>query len=177
MSIVALMAFLLKQVALLVAGAFVLLTVSPVQELNFRQNSVFNRLFLIIFFGLLGILGTYGGNEIFNSFANLRAMAVITAGLFGGPIVGLGAGLVAGGHRFLIDPWGFSALGCALATITEGFLAGWLQSHLKDRAMDWSVAFFLTIIGETLHMGMGAASLAPPSMMPLPLYASSCCPC
>ncbi|SFP20906.1 two-component system, LytT family, sensor histidine kinase LytS [Cohaesibacter marisflavi] len=154
MSIVALMAFLLKQVALLVAGAFVLLTVSPVQEINFRQDSIFNRLFLILFFGFLGILGTYGGNEIFNSFANLRAMAVITAGLFGGPVVGLGAGLVAGGHRFLIDPWGFSALGCALATITEGFLAGWLQRHLKDRAMDWSVAFFLTIIGETMHMGM-----------------------
>nr|WP_321455683.1 LytS/YhcK type 5TM receptor domain-containing protein [uncultured Cohaesibacter sp.] len=154
MSIVALMAFLLKQVALLVAGAFVLLTLSPVQEINFRQDSIFNRLFLIIFFGLLGILGTYGGNEIFNSFANLRAMAVITAGLFGGPVVGLGAGLVAGGHRFFIDPWGFSALACSLATITEGFLAGWLKYHLKERAMEWSVAFFLTIIGETLHMGM-----------------------
>ncbi len=154
MSIIALMAFLLKQVALLVAGAFVLLTLSPVQEINFRQNSIFNRLALIIFFGLLGILGTYGGNEIFNSFANLRAMAVITAGLFGGPVVGLGAGLIAGGHRFLIDPWGFSALACALATITEGFLAGWLQPRLKERAMDWSVAFFLTIIGETMHMGM-----------------------
>ena len=154
MSIVALMAFLLKQVALLVAGAFVLLTVSPVQEINFRRDSSFNRLFLIIFFGLLGILGTYGGNEIFNSFANLRAMAVITAGLFGGPLVGLGAGLVAGGHRFIIDPWGFFALACSLATILEGFLAGWLQRHLKERAMDWSVAFFLTIIGETMHMGM-----------------------
>ncbi|WP_316861830.1 LytS/YhcK type 5TM receptor domain-containing protein [uncultured Cohaesibacter sp.] len=154
MSIVALLTFLLKQVALLVAGAFVILTLSPVQDINFSRASLSNRLFLIIFFGILGILGTYGGNEIFNSFANLRAMAVVTAGLFGGPVVGLGAGLVAGGHRFLIDPWGFSALSCALATILEGLAAGLMRRWLKERAMDWTVAFFLTILGETMHMGL-----------------------
>ncbi|WP_035247593.1 LytS/YhcK type 5TM receptor domain-containing protein [Desulfogranum mediterraneum] len=154
MSIAALITILLKHVGLLVAGAFVLLTISPVQEINFRKTCIANRLFLIIFFGLFGILGTYSGNAIFNSIANLRAMAVITAGLFGGPLVGLGAGLIAGGHRFIIDPWGFSAIACSLATILEGVLAGGVHHHFKERCMDWKIAFVLTLFGEGIHMGM-----------------------
>lgn len=153
MTITALITVLLKHVGLLVAGAFVLLTISPVQELNFKKNSIYNRLFLIIFFGLFGILGTYSGNAIFHSIANLRAMAVITAGLFGGPIVGLGAGIIAGGHRFVIDPWGFSAVACSLATIVEGLLAGYMYLRFKERSLDWNRAMVLAFCGEVMHMG------------------------
>jgi two-component system sensor histidine kinase LytS len=154
MSIYALVTVLLKHVGLLVAGAFVLLTISPVQELNFKRNTVYNTLFLIIFFGLFGILGTYSGNAIFHSIANLRAMAVVTAGLFGGPLVGLGAGLIAGGHRFLIDPWGFSAFPCSLATIIEGLMAGYFHYRYTEKSMDWNIAMVLAFLGESLHMGL-----------------------
>lgn len=154
MTITALITVLLKHVGLLVAGAFVLLTISPVQELNFKKNSIYNRLFLIVFFGLFGILGTYSGNAIFHSIANLRAMAVVTAGLFGGPFVGFGAGLIAGGHRFVIDPWGFSAVACSLATIIEGLIAGYLHLYYKERSMDWTKGMLLAFAGEMLHMGL-----------------------
>ena len=154
MSIALLVTTLMKHVGLLVAGAFVLLTISPVQELNFKRDSVYNRLFLIFFFGMFGILGTYSGNTIFNSIANLRAMAVIPAGLFGGPVVGLGAGLLAGGHRFVIDPWGFSALPCSMATMLEGLLAGLIHLRLKDESMNWKLAMLLAFVGECLHMSM-----------------------
>ncbi len=154
MSIYVLVTVLLKHVGLLVAGAFVLLTFSPVQELNFKRNSIYNTLFLIIFFGLFGILGTYSGNAIFDSIANLRAMAVVTAGLFGGPLVGLGAGLIAGGHRFLIDPWGFSAFACSLATILEGGAAGYISLRCKEQSMDWGLAMLIAFSGEIIHMGL-----------------------
>lgn len=154
MSIYTLVTVLLKHVGLLVAGAFVLLTISPVQELNFKRKTIYNTIFLIIFFGLFGILGTYSGNAIFNSIANLRAMAVITAGLFGGPAVGLGAGLIAGGHRFLIDPWGFSAFPCSLATIIEGLVAGYIHLRYPEKSMDWKLAMLLALLGESLHMGL-----------------------
>lgn len=153
MSIASLAAILFKHMGLLIAGAFILLTFSPVQELNFRRQSLANRIFLIIFFGSFGILGTYSGNAIFNSIANLRAMAIIPAGLFGGPIVGLGAGLIAGGHRFFIDPWGFSALACSLATILEGVGAGMIHYYFKDRSMDGRFVLLCTLVGESMHMG------------------------
>ncbi|WP_136796185.1 MULTISPECIES: LytS/YhcK type 5TM receptor domain-containing protein [Desulfosediminicola] len=154
MSISILITFLLKHVGLLIAGAFVLLNISPVQELNYKRDSVYHKLFLIFFFGLFGILGTYSGNNIFSSYANLRAMAVIPAGLFGGPVVGLGAGLIAGGHRFLIDPWGFSAFPCATATVLEGLIAGFIHLRYIDRNMNWNLAMLIAFVGESVHMLM-----------------------
>ena len=152
MTIAILITLLLKHVAFLVAGAFVLLTISPVQELNFKEDTAANKLFLILFFGAFGILGTYSGNAIFDSIANLRAMAIITAGFFGGPLVGLGAGLIAGIHRFAIDPWGFSALSCSFATITEGLLAGLFHVRFPQYHLNWKTAFILALVGESYHM-------------------------
>ncbi len=154
MSITQLATLLFQHVGLLIAGAFILLTLSPVQELNFRQQSVINRIFLVLFFGFFGVLGTYSGNAIFDSIANLRAMAVIPAGLFGGPIVGFGAGIIAGGHRFFIDPWGFSSVSCAVATIIEGVGAGYIHHYYKEKSMDWRFVLLITFIGEFLHMGL-----------------------
>lgn len=145
---------LLKHVTILIAGAFIILAITPIQEFGFRQDKAKNRLFLIAFFGLFGVLGTYSGNDIFNSIANLRAMAVVTAGFFGGPIVGLAAGLIAGGHRFLIDPWGFSAVACSLATIIEGLGAGLIHNRFPQFHLNWRVAVIITIIGEMTHMAM-----------------------
>ncbi len=136
----------------MVAAAFILLTMAPVRELGFNRASLPNRLFLTVFFGVFGILGTYGGNAIFDSYANLRAMAVITAGLYAGPWVGLGAGIIAGGHRFLIDPWGFSTVACALATILEGVCSGLISRRLKGNSLDWKPAVIIGVVGEGLHM-------------------------
>lgn len=78
-------------------------------------------------------------------------MAAITAGLFGGPVVGFGAGLIAGLHRYVIDPGGFSAFPCGLATVIEGLVAGLIAWRIKD-SMDWRLAGLLGILGESLHM-------------------------
>jgi two-component system sensor histidine kinase LytS len=142
---------LIERFGLMVAGAFMLLSISPVQKLRRDTNSPLQKSFCILFFGLFGILGTYSGNAIFESVANLRAMAVITAGLFGGPAVGLGAGLMAGLHRNIIDPGGFSALPCGLATVLEGLFAGLVAWRVKE-SMDWRLAAMLGLVGETVHM-------------------------
>ncbi len=81
-------------------------------------------------------------------------MAVVTAGLFGGPLVGFGAGLIAGGHRFIIDPWGFIAVACSLATIFEGLFAGYMHLRYKERSLDWSKGMILAFIGEVFHMSL-----------------------
>lgn len=154
MSIVSLIITLVENVALLVAGAFVLLIIFPQKELESRGKETKGLFMLILFFGLFGILGTYKGNAIFHSVANLRAMAVIPAGLFGGPLVGFGAGLIAGGHRFLMDPWGFSSLPCSLATISEGLIAGMVHRYYPEKSSDWKTGMFLACGGEIMHMGL-----------------------
>ncbi|WP_319779491.1 LytS/YhcK type 5TM receptor domain-containing protein [Maridesulfovibrio sp.] len=152
---------LAERFGLIVAGAFLLLTITPIHRIGFRQSSPrTNTILQILIFGICGILGTYGGNFVFQSVANLRAMAVITGGLFGGPLVGLGAGLIAGGHRILIDIGGFSAIPCGTATMIEGLAAGIVSLHLTNK-MDWRAAAGLAFGGEILHMIM-VLYLSPP---------------
>lgn len=148
-----LLGVLIERFGLVVAAAFMLLSFRPLERLGGKHTSTVQTTYYVIFFGLFGILGTYSGNDIHQSVANLRAMAVITGGLFGGPVVGAGAGLIAGLHRNLIDIGGFSALPCGLATLIEGVVAGLVARKLGD-GLDWRAAGIIGILGETLHMGL-----------------------
>lgn len=144
-----------QRFGLLLACALAVLTLAPVGRLELGRAPRGSRTVLLIaLFGLFGVMGTYTGNNVFQSYANLRAMAVISAGLFGGPAVGIGAGLIAGGHRYLIDVGGFSALPCALATILEGTAAGLIAARMPGRSLDWRMALLIGVVGESLHMGL-----------------------
>ena len=146
---------LAERFGLMVGVVFLLMTIAPVQRMQTINASSRSGTALIMFlFGGLGILGTYTGNFVFDSVANLRAMVVITGGLFGGPAVGIGAGLIAGAHRILTDLSGFSAWPCGIATAMEGVAAGLLSLWLQERAMNWRIAGGLAIIGEAIHMSL-----------------------
>ncbi|MGE4538143.1 MAG: LytS/YhcK type 5TM receptor domain-containing protein [Desulfovibrio sp.] len=151
-----------QRFGLLLAGGFAIMTLAPFERMNIgRDRPLWSTLAAIVLFGLFGILGTYTGNYVFHSYANLRAIGVITAGLYGGPVVGIGAGLIAGGERYLIDIGGFSALPCALATILEGTAAGLIARRFPGRSLDWGVAMVLGILGESVHMGLVLALSRP----------------
>ncbi|MDK2955505.1 MAG: two-component system, LytTR family, sensor histidine kinase LytS [Desulfovibrionales bacterium] len=144
-----------QRFGLLITGGLAVLTFTPIGRLSlYRKPSRKVFIFQTLLFGLFGILGTYTGNSVFKSYANLRAMGVITAGLFGGPAMGLGAGLIAGGHRYLIDIGGFSAAPCALATILEGLAAGLIRGRLGGYPLNWRYAGAIALVGETAHMGL-----------------------
>lgn len=144
-----------QRFGLLLAGWFAVMTVTSLDKLGTRRGRpLWATTLLVLVFGLFGILGTYTGNVVFKSFANLRGMVVITAGLFGGPVVGFGAGLIAGGQRYLIDIGGFSALPCALATLLEGTAAGLVAWRYSGKSLDWGLALGLCAVGETVHQGL-----------------------
>ncbi|MFZ5427876.1 MAG: LytS/YhcK type 5TM receptor domain-containing protein [Thermodesulfobacteriota bacterium] len=144
-----------QRFGLLLAGGFAIMTVTSIDKLGPRRDRpLWASLLLVAMFGLFGVLGTYTGNAVFKSFANLRAMVVITAGLFGGPGVGFGVGAIAGAHRYLIDIGGFSALPCGLATLLEGAAAGLIARKYGPRSLDWRLAMLLCLAGETMHMGL-----------------------
>ncbi len=141
-----------QRFGLLLAGCFAVMTVTAIDKLGPRRaRPLWATALLTLMFGLFGVLGTYSGNVVFQSFANLRGMVVITAGLFGGPAVGIGSGLIAGGHRYLMDIGGFSALPCGLATLLEGTIAGLVAHRYPAKSLDWRLALFLCLGGETLH--------------------------
>lgn len=151
--IITLLLQLAEHVGLIIAAAFLLFTLGPFRRVGLHRDRPVNTLFLILIFGGFGITGTYGGDMVLDSFANLRAMSIIAGGLYGGPAVGLGAGLIAGVHRVLIDIGGFSAVPCGIATLLEGIAAGYVCLRLGKDNLNWKAAVLLGIVGESLHMG------------------------
>lgn len=145
---------LAEHFGLICAAAFILLSTRTLQRMISRELTIQDKLALILFFGAFGIFGTYDGDPIQGVVANLRGISMILAGLIGGPVVGTGAGLIAGGHRFLMDVGGFSSLPCGLGTLLEGMAAGFVSMKLKDKALSWRVAVSLGVIGESIHMGL-----------------------
>lgn len=149
--ILSLLITLLERFGLMLAAAFLIMTFGTIRNLELKPTNRRSTLLMILLFGFMGILGTYSGGQVQASVANLRAMSVITGGLVGGPLVGAGAGLIAGLHRNLIDLSGFSALPCGLATFLEGLVAGLLARRLAN-PVDWKPAAAIAFVGECCHM-------------------------
>ncbi|HTH17654.1 MAG TPA: LytS/YhcK type 5TM receptor domain-containing protein, partial [Magnetospirillum sp.] len=76
------------------------------------------RIACYLVFSMFCIMGTYFGLRIEDSIANTRAIGAVLGGLLGGPSVGFAVGLTGGLHRYSMG--GFTALACAISTITEG---------------------------------------------------------
>lgn len=110
------------------------------------------KLSLSVIFGLFGIAGTYMGVPIQHAIANSRVIGVALGGILGGPLVGGAAGVIAGGHRFLIDIGGFTAIACGVATVVEGIAAGLIYHRLKRSPYDPAAALYTGAAVETLQM-------------------------
>ena len=91
------------------------------------------KAFLSLLFGGLGILATYSGVDILGAIANTREISIILGGLLGGPFVGTVGGLIAGVHRYMLDPNGVTSLPCGLTTIIGGVFSGYLYTKTEFR--------------------------------------------
>lgn len=137
------------------------------------KASLLEKISLAIVFGIIGIFGTYWGipvvdgspdiyalGKLFNAtlgdmnidgIANTRAVGVIAGGLIGGPLVGVGAGFIAGIHR-IISLGTFSAVLSGIITIFQGILAGVLYETIKNKRTQWRYGLVIGLALEALHM-------------------------
>ncbi|NLI91115.1 MAG: histidine kinase [Peptococcaceae bacterium] len=161
---------LTERMAIIVTVAFILTRTQAFKRtIDLKLNNK-TKIILSFIFGGFGILGTYAGipvsssqsfllwvpgvNQLYFDYAlaNLRTVGVVTGGLLGGPLVGFGAGLIAGGHRLLLG--GFTALACGLSPMFEGIISGLISKKFeKGRIVSAQIAFltgfFMTIIHLT----------------------------
>jgi two-component system, LytTR family, sensor histidine kinase LytS len=156
---------MVERLGILVMIAFILTRFPFFRDMIYQER--LNRkqqLTAIFFFGFFGIIGTYSGLTLNTdsleinrwtsdldadeAIANSRVIGVVLAGLLGGYKVGLGAGLIAGIHRYTLG--GFTGLSCGLATIIAGILAGIF--YRKNKIVKLRSAFFIGALAETLQM-------------------------
>ena len=144
---------LLTKVSLIIVIAYLFSNTKAFNKTINNENYLLkDKIILSIFFGGIGILGTYSGIPYMGAIVNNRVIGVVIGGLIGGPLVGFLSGLIAGSHRFLIDIGGFTALSCGISTLAEGILAGYFSSYYYRADNKVSFSFLTGLIAESIQM-------------------------
>lgn len=141
---------LVEKVCVIVVIAYLLTRLKYFTEVLDGKLTIRNQLIMILIFGGISIYGSYSGVNIFGAIANVRDLGPMVAGLVGGPIVGLGAGLIGGLHRLTMG--GFTCIPCSLSTILAGLFAGIIYLANKKRFIGIWGAVLFSILLETFHM-------------------------
>ena len=117
-----------------------------------HQKKTWEKVLLGLMFGSIGILATYTGIRINGAIVNTRVIGVIAGGHLGGPGIGTIAGLTAGIHRYAIDINGFTGLACAISTIVEGLIGGFMYKRVRSSNNKYRIIFTTTFIAEIIQM-------------------------
>ncbi|MEW9123583.1 MAG: sensor histidine kinase [Thermotaleaceae bacterium] len=144
---------LLNRVGIIIILAFLLSRISLYKKLVLKNDTNFiEKIGMATLFGVFGIIGTYSGIPVNGAIANSRVIGVFAGGWLGGPFVGLLSGIIAGGHRWAIDIGGFTAAACAVSTIVEGIIGGYIGRLIKDAKKSWFWAFVTGAFSELIQM-------------------------
>ena len=141
---------LIQMACVIIVVAYLLTRARFFDEILEGHLTVRTQAILILVFGVLSIYGTAGGFEIQGAIINIRDLGPMVGGLVGGPVVGVGAGLIGAAYRGSLG--GFTAVPCAVATVLAGFLGGliWLANKRRFPGITISVSF--AILMEGFHM-------------------------
>jgi len=144
---------------LIITIAFLITRLSIFRKMIYHRVGFKGMLALVLIFGVFGVIGNYTAIvvepeahiisnlwnpqlEMNNAVADTRNIGIIIGGFFGGPIVGIGSALIAGGNRLLMG--GFISIASFLASIVGGALAGWFGLRLRKIGLIRPLYMFLS---------------------------------
>ena len=151
LSVLGILLSLLAQACLVAVVFYLLFQIRFFQRMLAGKPNLLDQLILAIIFGALAVYGTYSGVQTSGAIANIRNLGPMVGGFLGGPLAGLGAGLIGGIHRYYMG--GFTAVPCALGTITSGLAAGIIYLLLKGNLGVWKPALYAFVM-ECADMGL-----------------------
>ncbi|MDN4526437.1 sensor histidine kinase [Fictibacillus fluitans] len=158
---------MLERLGIIVTVAFIITRFRFFRQLIDRKTlNLQQQVMAVMFFGLFGIIGTYTGLTYDTSsleygrwalgvgdteaIANSRVIGIVAAGLLGGYRIGIGAGLIAGLHRFSLG--GFTGFACGISAVVAGVLAGFF--HKKDKPLKLKTALLIGGLAEMVQMAI-----------------------
>jgi LytS/YehU family sensor histidine kinase len=96
------------------------------------KNKNLAKIAVGVVMGLLAVFGTLMGSKMADgTIINVRELAVMIAGVAGGPIGGVIAGLIGGVHRYTVG--GATALPCTISTILIGLISGLISTKVTGK--------------------------------------------
>ncbi|MDR7317713.1 LytS/YhcK type 5TM receptor domain-containing protein [Brevibacillus nitrificans] len=171
---------LIERMGILLTLAFILTRIPLFRQLLDREVHAGTSVSYSLMFGLFGIAGTYAGVVVKeDSFspafwifalssedviANSTLVGVVIGGLLGGPLVGLGAGLIAGAHVYGMG--GFAALPIGISIPVTGLLAGYVARFFsQERVISPSKALFIGMFAPVIQMSLMLIMAGPPDLV------------
>lgn len=142
---------LVEKIAVILVIAYLITRTKIFHEILDKKFTYKNMAFMIVVFGALSIFGTYSGITIDGVMGNVRDLGPMIAGLIGGPIAGLGAGLIGGLYRYFFLG-GITTVPCSLATVLSGLFAGIIYLLNKRKFIGIIGAVSFAIFMEAFHI-------------------------
>jgi two-component system, LytTR family, sensor histidine kinase LytS len=141
-----------ERMALVITIAYLLTRLKVFRRLLHNEDSYKEKILLTLIFAAIGIFGTYSAVRFQGALANSRVIGPVMAGLLGGPLMGGGAGLISGLHRWSMG--GFTGFSCGLSTFAAGIIAGIARMIFKDTDINWEFGLYTGILTESLQMAI-----------------------
>lgn len=141
---------LLQLICVIIVVAYLLTRSRIFLEVLEGHPAIRTQIILVILFGILSVYGTVSGVEFMGAIVNVRDLGPMLAGLLGGPLVGLGAGLIGAAHRMTLG--GFTVCSCSLATVLAGLIGGCIWLANGRRFAGITIAVIFAVLMEALHM-------------------------
>ncbi|RFU62425.1 sensor histidine kinase [Peribacillus glennii] len=165
-----LLPLMLERVGVILIAAFLLSQIKSFRRIiHINEQRFTEKALLIAVFGMIGIISNYTGVEIRqnevaenawlihiepdSAIANTRIMGIAIGSILGGPFVGLGIGLIAGAHRYMLG--GFTAAACAISAVLAGFAAGYFGKRRQVKLpISPGFAVLIGVLMEMVQMAM-----------------------
>ncbi|MGG1660309.1 LytS/YhcK type 5TM receptor domain-containing protein [Brevibacillus sp. NRS-1366] len=171
---------LIERMGILLTLAFILTRIPLFRQLLDRELHMGTSIAFSLMFGLFGMAGTYAGVVVGEEgylptfwiftlsekeiIANSTLVGVVIGGLLGGPLVGLGAGIIAGFHVFQMG--GFGGLPIGLSIPITGLLAGYVARFFsQERVISPSKALFIGMFAPVIQMSLLLIMAGPPDLV------------
>ncbi len=114
-------------------------------------SSVKDTIVIIVLFGILGIFASIDAFPMGGGvFANVRDLPAAIAGMLGGPVAGIGTGLITGLYRLSIP--GNTTIPCSLAAFLSGVFGGIVFLVMRKKFIRPLFAGLYAGCFELLHM-------------------------
>lgn len=140
---------LIERMLVIVVVLFVFTKTEMFKKLVSGAANFTDKLWTIALGGGLSIYGVFRGIDVNGLIFNFSAIGPIVAGLLGGPLIGGLAGLI--GCVYRLAQGGPTAIGCSLAILAAGLIAGFAVRWWQGRVTIFK-AVLVTVVIEWIHL-------------------------
>lgn len=150
---------LIQLVCVITVVAYLLTRSSLFDRITHSRPTRRDLVITLFFFGIVSVYGTMTRIWLLGAEVNILDLGPMVGGLFAGPVVGIGAGLIGGLFRYSLG--GIAAEPCSFASVLAGLLGGlvWYLNQKKFLTIYKAILFAVCI--EILHDILALVMITP----------------